>query len=212
MVLILWVSWVCVCAWGGRGRDPCFSLHHHPLQIPSWKGLVQHITSIITLVPVPWNGELRGLKTAELRNTCVVSLNTGTSTRLAPWDLRPAYIVTSNAIWRIFQKHDWSVPYVWTDWTATSVHLCREPANCFYFFIYSYFITIMALQPFVGPWPLFQFLHLYTVGTTPWTGDQPVVRPLPTHGTIQTQNKRNNKKSMPWVGIESTKLSCLANS
>jgi hypothetical protein len=25
------------------------------------------------------------------------------------------------------------------------------------------------------------FLILYTVGTTPWTGDQPVARPLPTH-------------------------------
>jgi hypothetical protein len=38
----------------------------------------------------------------------------------------------------------------------------------------------MALQ-FVGPWPLFQFRNLYTVGRTPWTGDQPVARPLPKH-------------------------------
>jgi hypothetical protein len=30
----------------------------------------------------------------------------------------------------------------------------------------------------------------YTVGTTPWRGDQPVARPLPTHRTTQTQNKR----------------------
>jgi hypothetical protein len=36
----------------------------------------------------------------------------------------------------------------------------------------------------------FQFLNLYTVGRTPLTGDQPVVRPLPTHTTTQTQNKR----------------------
>jgi hypothetical protein len=35
----------------------------------------------------------------------------------------------------------------------------------------------MALQPF-GPWPLFQFLNPIH-GTTPWTGDQPVARPLP---------------------------------
>jgi hypothetical protein len=27
----------------------------------------------------------------------------------------------------------------------------------------------------------FSFLILYTVGTTPWTGDQPVARPLSTH-------------------------------
>jgi hypothetical protein len=35
----------------------------------------------------------------------------------------------------------------------------------------------MALQPFVGPSPLFSFLALYTVGKTHWTGDQPVARP-----------------------------------
>jgi hypothetical protein len=41
-----------------------------------------------------------------------------------------------------------------------------------------------------GPWPLFQLLNLYTVGRTPWTGDQPVARPLHTRRTTQTQNKR----------------------
>jgi hypothetical protein len=39
----------------------------------------------------------------------------------------------------------------------------------------------MALQPFVGPWPLLSFLILYTVDRTPWTGNLPVARPLPTH-------------------------------
>jgi hypothetical protein len=33
----------------------------------------------------------------------------------------------------------------------------------------------MALQPFVGPWPLHQFRNLfYTGGRTPWTTHQPV--------------------------------------
>jgi hypothetical protein len=41
----------------------------------------------------------------------------------------------------------------------------------------------MALQPFVGPWPLFGFLILHTVGRTPWTGDQPVASPLPINRT-----------------------------
>jgi hypothetical protein len=51
----------------------------------------------------------------------------------------------------------------------------------------------MALQPFVGPWSLLQFRNLfYTDGKTPWTSDQPVLRPLPTHRTIQTQNKRTH--------------------
>jgi hypothetical protein len=39
-------------------------------------------------------------------------------------------------------------------------------------------IIIIAVQPFVGPWPFFQFLD-----PIPWTGDQPVARPLPTHRT-----------------------------
>jgi hypothetical protein len=36
-------------------------------------------------------------------------------------------------------------------------------------------------------WLYGSFLILYTVGRTPWTGDQPVARPLPTHRTTQTQ-------------------------
>jgi hypothetical protein len=54
----------------------------------------------------------------------------------------------------------------------------------------------MGLQPFLGPWPLFQFLNVYRVGRTPWTVDQPVARPLPTYRTTQTQNKRT-QISMP---------------
>jgi hypothetical protein len=50
---------------------------------------------------------------------------------------------------------------------------------------------------------LFSFLILYTVDRTPWTWDQPVARPLPTHKTTQTQNRRT-QTSMPWVGIEPT--------
>jgi hypothetical protein len=59
-----------------------------------------------------------------------------------------------------------------------------------------YIYQPVALQPFAGPWPLFSFKIVYTVGRTPWTGDQPVARPLPTHRTTQT--------SMPWVGFEPT--------
>jgi hypothetical protein len=49
----------------------------------------------------------------------------------------------------------------------------------------------------------FSSLILYTVSRTSWTGDQPVARPLPTHRTTQTQNKRT-QTSMPQVGFEST--------
>jgi hypothetical protein len=37
---------------------------------------------------------------------------------------------------------------------------------------------------------VFSFLIIYTVDGTPWTEEQPTVRPLPTHRTTQTQNKR----------------------
>jgi hypothetical protein len=63
----------------------------------------------------------------------------------------------------------------------------------------------MALQPFSGPWPLFSFLILYTVGRTPWMSDQPVARTLPTHRTTQTQKKTHTTRtSMPSVGFEPT--------
>jgi hypothetical protein len=52
----------------------------------------------------------------------------------------------------------------------------------------------MALQPFVGAWPLLQFRNLlYTDGRTPWTSDQFVARPLPALRTTQTQNKRTHR-------------------
>jgi hypothetical protein len=59
----------------------------------------------------------------------------------------------------------------------------------------------MPLQPFVGPWTIFQFLNLHKIGRTPWTGDQPIARPLPAHRTTQTQNKRT-QISMPRLGFE----------
>jgi hypothetical protein len=74
------------------------------------------------------------------------------------------------------------------------------------FFLDIYFILIYsttAPQLFVGPWPLFQFLNLYIVGRTDWTGDQPVERPLSTHRTTQTQNKYT-QTYMPRVGLETT--------
>jgi hypothetical protein len=51
--------------------------------------------------------------------------------------------------------------------------------------------------------PFFSFLILYTVDRTPWMGDQPVARPLPTQRTTQTHNKRT-QTSMPWVDFEPT--------
>jgi hypothetical protein len=65
--------------------------------------------------------------------------------------------------------------------------------------LYSYLsicLSIYGSTVFFGPWPLFLFLNPYKVGRTPWMGDQPVARPLLTHRTTQTQNKRTHT-SMP---------------
>jgi hypothetical protein len=69
-----------------------------------------------------------------------------------------------------------------------------ELQNCH---IYLSIYLSMALQPLC--WALSDFSvswSLYTVGRTPWTGDQPVARPLPAHRTAQTQNK-GTQTSMP---------------
>jgi hypothetical protein len=60
----------------------------------------------------------------------------------------------------------------------------------------------MGLQPFVGPWPPFSFMIIYTVGRWPWTGYQSIARPLPTHRT--TQMMKRGQTSVPWVGFERT--------
>jgi hypothetical protein len=64
-------------------------------------------------------------------------------------------------------------------------------------FIYGFTALLLDLGRF------FSFLIFYTVGSTPWTGDQPAARPLPTHRTTQTQNKRI-QTSVPWVEFEPT--------
>jgi hypothetical protein len=61
----------------------------------------------------------------------------------------------------------------------------------------------MVLHSFFGPSPFFSFLILYIVGRTPWTGDEPVARPLPTNRTTQTQNKCT-QTSMSQMGFEPT--------
>jgi hypothetical protein len=64
-------------------------------------------------------------------------------------------------------------------------------------------ISIYGSTALVDLGHFFSCLILYTVGRTPWTGDQPVTRPLPTHRTIQTQNK-STQTSMPRLGFEPT--------
>jgi hypothetical protein len=75
--------------------------------------------------------------------------------------------------------------------SETSLHFQRT----IYLYLWLYIPFCWTLAFF------FSFLILYTVGMTPWSRDQPVARPLPTHRRTQTQNKRT-QTSMPWVGFE----------
>jgi hypothetical protein len=72
----------------------------------------------------------------------------------------------------------------------------------------------MPLQPFVGPWPLLQYHNLlYTDGRTPWTGDQPVARPLPTRRATQTQNKQTHRHAcLEWVSNPRSHVQASENS
>jgi hypothetical protein len=65
------------------------------------------------------------------------------------------------------------------------------------------FIHQWLYSPLLGHVRFFSFVILYTDCRTPWTGDQPVARPISTHRTAQTQNKRT-QTSMPLVGFEPT--------
>jgi hypothetical protein len=63
------------------------------------------------------------------------------------------------------------------------------------------YLSICGSTAFCGPWPFFYIINMYTVGRTPWTENQPAAKPLPTHRTTQTQNKRT-QTSLPRVGFE----------
>jgi hypothetical protein len=106
---------------------------------------------------------------------------------------------TSNTRWSVLDEAScnlWSdgrwVP-AWVRFHLSVIWTQDEP------FCQWHDISMYSYTALVGLGRFFSFLILYTVGKTPWTGDQTVVRPLPTHRTTQTQNKRT-----PWVGFEPT--------
>jgi hypothetical protein len=74
---------------------------------------------------------------------------------------------------------------------STSTYLSIHLSIYIYLSVYLRFYN-----PFARPRPLFQFLNQYTVGRTPWTGDQLVARPLPAH--------RINTHRHPYLEWDST--------
>jgi hypothetical protein len=77
--------------------------------------------------------------------------------------------------------------------------------------VLSSFHSSVALQPFVGPWPLLHFSIFFFAQTVGLLGR--VINPSQgrylhtehnTYRATQTQNKRKHRTSMPWVGFEPT--------
>jgi hypothetical protein len=123
-----------------------------------------------------------------------------------------SYINCSTLMWRPYMcsmttcnttatLHSLQYIYTTIKWDPSSIKFCKRKSaliNKWSYkttrtkqglsFIHSFIHSPMALQPFVRPWFLLQFLNLffYTDGRTPWTRDQPVARPLPTRKTTQT--------------------------
>jgi hypothetical protein len=65
------------------------------------------------------------------------------------------------------------------------------------------FLSVYSSRALVDLGRFLSFLICTQCVGPPWTGEQPVSRPLPTHRTTQTQNKRT-QTSMPRVGLEPT--------
>jgi hypothetical protein len=92
----------------------------------------------------------------------------------------------------------WAAAFVWpvtvtfigvargqeTDWRVTSRSVVGVVCR------YRLILTILSIY---GSTALCCTSAAFSVGRTPWKGDQPVARPLPTYGTAQTQNKRTRR-------------------
>jgi hypothetical protein len=126
-------------------------------------------------------------------------------------------------VWSSRWKEDWQGKLRYSDRTCPSATLPTRSLNIYLWELRNTHETLQLVYPIseprfehgpsylsilwtyspCGPWPLFQFLNLYTVGRTLLTWDEPVARPLATHRTTQTQNTRT-QTSMPRVGLEPT--------
>jgi hypothetical protein len=73
----------------------------------------------------------------------------------------------------------------------------------YYYYYYYYYYCCWLWALLFGFGSLFSFLIVYTVGRTPWTGDQPIAKSQPTHRTTQRQNK-HTQTSMAPLGFEPT--------
>jgi hypothetical protein len=72
--------------------------------------------------------------------------------------------------------------------------MCRTAEVYLYIYLWLY-------SPLLDLGSFFSFLILYTVSRTPWAGDQPVARPLPTHRINSHRHPCLEWDSNPWAKI-----------
>jgi hypothetical protein len=117
------------------------------------------------------------------------------------WIFLTSWVATSFALRTLLQKFNFLVRILRPISEAPCCVLLPHTNNNLYEKKLLY--SVVSLHPFIGPRPLFQFLNIYTVVRLIYKGYHPVPRPLPTHRTTQTQNKRT-QTSVPWVGFAPT--------
>jgi hypothetical protein len=83
--------------------------------------------------------------------------------------------------------------------TLHEYYTTEDYRNAILFYILSYSVYL-SIYPSMDLQLLWAFLNLHTIGRARRTGDQTLARPLPTHRTTQTQNKRT-QTSMPRVEL-----------
>jgi hypothetical protein len=99
-------------------------------------------------------------------------------------------------------------------WTAQSTNNYQYISNirsvnlsfCLSFYLPTYlptYLIYLSISPMLGLGRLSVSWSFYTVGRTPWMGDQPFARPLLAHRTEQTQNK-HRQTCMSQVGFGRT--------
>jgi hypothetical protein len=106
------------------------------------------------------------------------------SLNLAPSDYH-LFTYEKNWLWSEYLSW-WKVPK--RGWT----HRPQTSLTSIYLWLYSYFVT---------HWPIFSFFIFYTLGRSPWTGDEPVARPLPAHTGVHKH--RINAHRLPCFKCDS---------
>jgi hypothetical protein len=122
----------------------------------------------------------------------------------SPWRIRVLMYFTWHMLGHETKVgRDWVRPWkrLIIVWNRNKLYsLCHELQKIITWL--SFIHSLVALQPFVWPWPLLQFRNpFYTVVRTSSMSNQPVSRPLPNHTTTQTLNKRTHKH--PWLEWDS---------